>query len=75
MIATVKTLVKLKEHDKHWVVTVESDLKTQQFCWIFWMSPWQVELVQKFGDVIINDITYQHNKYRLPLNIWMVIDH
>jgi hypothetical protein len=75
MVATVSLLVRLKDEDERWVVHVEADPKTQRFRRIFWMSPVQVMLAHRFGDVIINDITLMRNKYNLPLNIWVVIDH
>ncbi|KAF8319136.1 hypothetical protein DL93DRAFT_2054055 [Clavulina sp. PMI_390] len=39
------------------------------------MTPSQVDLARRFGDVIINDITLGRNRYNLPLDIWAVIDH
>lgn len=75
MVATVELLVKLKQADERWVIAVEADPVTRQFMRLFWMSPRQVELAQRFSDVVINDITYQRNVYGLPLNIWLVIDH
>lgn len=75
MVATVELLVKLKQADDHWVIAVEADPVTRQFMCLFWMSPRQVELAQRFSDVVINDITYQCNVYGLPLNIWLIIDH
>ena len=38
------------------------------------MSPTQVTLAQQFGDVVINDIAMQRNKYGLPLNLWVIVD-
>lgn len=75
MVATVKLLVKLKQDDGCWVFSVEADPVTCQFICLFWTSPRQIELVQRFSDVIINDITYQSNQYGLPPNIWLIIDH
>lgn len=75
MVATVELLVQHKQADDRWVVFVETDPNSRQFRRIFWMSPTQVALAQRFGDVIINDITYQRNKYSLPLNLFIVIDH
>ena len=75
MIATVSQLLQKKEADPRWVVHVEVDAKTNHFCRLFWMSPQQVDLAHRFGDVIINDITLMQNQYNVPLNIWVVIDH
>ena len=75
MIATVSQLLEKKEADSRWVVHVEVDAKTKRFSRLFWMSPGQVDLAQRFGDVIINDITLMRNQYNVPLNIWVVIDH
>ena len=75
MIATVSLLLKKKESDARWVVHAEVDAETNRFRRVFWMSPAQVTLARRFGDVIVNDITLMRNQYNVPLNVWVVIDH
>jgi hypothetical protein len=75
MVATVALLTKLKGEDERWVVHVEVDAETRRFRRVFWMSPGQVTLAHRFGDVIVNDITLMRNKYNIPLNIWIIVDH
>jgi hypothetical protein len=75
MVATVGLLTKLKDEDERWVVHVDVDPETHVLRRIFWMTPKQVILAHRYSDVIINDITLMRNKYNLPLNIWVVIDH
>lgn len=71
---TVDKLTKLKNADHRWVVQVQVDERSRRFERLFWMSPDQVSLAQRFSDVIINDIAMARNKYGLPLNIFVVID-
>jgi hypothetical protein len=72
--AVVEKLMQLKEANHRWVVHVQINETTRQFEKLFWMSPQQVELGERFSDVVINDITLMRNKYNLPLNLWVVID-
>ena len=74
LVAVVEKLTKLKNDNHRWVVHFEIDETTRQFERLFWMSPEQVSLAQRFSDVIINDITMARNKYGLPLNVFVVID-
>ena len=72
--AIVQKLSELKNADQRWVFQVQVDKITRQFKRLFWMSPIQVSLAQRFSDVIINDIAMGRNQYGLPLNIFVVID-
>ena len=73
-VAIVQKLMELKNADHRWVFQVQIDESTRQFKNIFWMSPTQVTVAQRFGDVIINDIAMGRNQYGLPLNVFVVID-
>jgi hypothetical protein len=42
---------------------------------IFWMTEWQVEQFEKFGDVVIFDNTYNTNQYKMPLGYFVGVDH
>src|ERR1700690_3937 len=75
LVAIIDKLMKLKNEDPRWVVHVQIDETTRQFQRLFWMSPDQLSVAQRFSDVIINDIAMARNKYGLPLNIFVVIDH
>lgn len=74
MVALVAFLMKKKEEDPRWVVFVEVDGENR-FHRLFFMSPTQRDLLTRFSDVIINDVALMRNKYNLPLNNWVVIDH
>jgi hypothetical protein len=74
LVAIVDKLMKLKQADHRWVVHVEVNETTRHFERLFWMSPNQVSLAQRFSDVIINDIAMGRNMYRSPLNVFVVID-
>jgi hypothetical protein len=54
---------------------VEVDEETNEFLRLFVMSPKMQEDAARFDDVIINDITLMRNKYNVPLNVWVAIDH
>lgn len=41
---------------------------------IWWQSPLQGELCQRYGDILINDNTYARNQNGYPLNIGIIID-
>ena len=73
-VAIVEKLTKLKDADHRWVVAFEVDENTRRFKHLFWMSPGQVSLAQRFSDIIINDIAMLRNQYGAPLNVFVVID-
>lgn len=41
---------------------------------IWWQSPMQADLAKRYGDVLINDNTYNWNNTGYPLNIGIIID-
>jgi hypothetical protein len=73
-VALVEKLTELKNADHRWIFHVQVDKTTRQFQRLFWMSPGQVSIAQRFNDVIINDIAMLRNQYGLPLNVFVVID-
>lgn len=70
----VQRLSELKAQDPRWVVHFEVNPTTRQFEKLYWSSPGQVDLLHRWNDVIINDITLGRNKYNLPLNIFVIVD-
>jgi hypothetical protein len=75
MVSMVGFLMKRKQEDERWVVHVEVDEATNRFRRVFWQSPAQVERMERYDDVIINDIALMRNKYNVPLNTWVIINH
>ena len=73
-VAVVEKLNQLKDQDDRWVIRFEVDEHTRRFKHLFWMSPGQVTLAQRYNDVIINDIAMLRNQYGCPLNVFVVID-
>lgn len=73
-VAIVAKLTELKAADHRWVFHVQYDEDTREFQRLFWMSPTQVSLAQRFSDVLINDIAMLRNQYALPLNVFVGID-
>lgn len=49
--------------------------KSQVVIGLWWLSPTQLDLAQRFSDVLINDNTYNRNQYLYPLNIGIIIDN
>ena len=73
-VAIVGKLNQLKNMDDRWVVHIQVDEQTRRFQNLFWMSPAQVALAQRFYDVVINDIAMARNQYGLPLNVFIIVD-
>jgi len=42
---------------------------------LWWALPLQVGLLQKYFDILINNSTYNCNRYNYPLNIGVLIDN
>lgn len=57
-----------------WVYHLRLDDK-QTVVGLWWQSPEQVELGQRFHDILINDNTYSVNQHAYPLNIGIIIDN
>ena len=36
---------------------------------LFWASPEQVQLAQRYHDILLNDNAFNRNQYDMPLNI------
>ena len=75
MLSMVTLLMRLKQEDDRWVVHVEVDEDTNRFRRAFIQSPKQVERLAQHDDVIINDVALMRNKYNVPLNTWVIINH
>ncbi|PPR08003.1 hypothetical protein CVT24_003754 [Panaeolus cyanescens] len=71
--AILASLEKLSLDDPRWFYRVrlsESSIATS----LFWMSPVQVDLARRWGDVLLNDACYNRNDVGYPLNIGIVVD-
>jgi hypothetical protein len=64
-------IVSLEE--KGWLRFLKLD-EDQVVTGIWWQSPLQGELCQRYGDILINDNTYARNQNGYPLNIGIIID-
>ncbi|CAG8826823.1 18732_t:CDS:2, partial [Gigaspora margarita] len=42
---------------------------------VFWISPSQQELYQRFSDIVLNDNTCKTNKYNMYLSVFMIKDN
>ena len=75
MQALLALLTQKKQEDNRWVVHIEVDEVTHRFRRAFWQSPNQAETGDHWGDVVINDVALMRNRYNVPLNTWVVINH
>nr|KAJ0201571.1 hypothetical protein LSAT_V11C600301820 [Lactuca sativa] len=68
---TVKML-KMKNLNFQYASTLDSESKLEH---IFWCHAHCFELYQKYGDVVVFDITYKVNSYDMPFGIFVGIDN
>jgi len=61
--------------DPRWKVYIRHAGNEHRLSGIFWMSPVQQELYQRFSDVVLNDNTCKTNKYNMYLSVFMVKDN
>ncbi|CAB5217345.1 unnamed protein product [Rhizophagus irregularis] len=61
--------------DSNWKVFVRHSGNERRLSGIFWMSPFQQDLYQRFHDVVLNDNTCKTNKYNMYLSVFMVRDN
>jgi hypothetical protein len=59
--------------EKTWLHYLKLD-EDQVVTGIWWQSPLQGELCQRYGDILINDNTYAQNQNGYPLNIGIIVD-
>jgi hypothetical protein len=61
--------------DPRWRVYIRHSGNEHRLSGIFWMSPTQQELYQRFSDVVLNDNTCKTNKYNMYLSIFIIKDN
>lgn len=72
--ALLSHLEELKDKNPAWRYKIKADPTTGRLQAVFWMTPVQVQLAQKYWKVLLNDMTQGTNKYRFALNVFLVID-
>lgn len=72
--AIIQSLQAKIEGGEAWVYKLRLN-ETQMVIGLWWASPLQVGLLQKYFDILINDSTYNRNRYNYPLNIGVLIDN
>ncbi|KAJ3516162.1 hypothetical protein NLJ89_g1290 [Agrocybe chaxingu] len=60
-----------EEHGWNWRLKVDENMVVTG---IWWQSPLQADLAKRYGDVLLNDNTYNRNRSGYPLNIGIIID-
>ena len=61
--------------DPRWKVFIRHAGNERRLSGIFWMSPTQQELYQRFSDMVLNDNTCKTNKYNMYLSVFMIKDN
>jgi len=61
--------------DPRWKVFIRHAGNERRLSGIFWMSPSQQELYQRFSDVILNDNTCKTNKFNMYLSVFLIRDN
>jgi hypothetical protein len=61
--------------DSRWKIYVQHSGNEKRLSGIFWMSPSQQDLYQRFYDIVLNDNTCKTNKYNMYLSVFMVRDN
>jgi hypothetical protein len=61
--------------DSRWKIYVRYSGNEKRLSGIFWMSPSQQDLYQRFYDIVLNDNTCKTNKYNMYLSVFMVRDN
>jgi hypothetical protein len=74
-ILFLNVLFEKMTQDPRWKVFIRHSGKECRLSGIFWMSPSQQELYQRFSDVVLNDNTCKTNKYNMYLSVLMVKDN
>ena len=72
---TFERLMKLQREEHGWFVKARLEGEDNHLTGLFWMRPSQIELWQRFHDVVINDNTSQTNKYRMYLSLIIIVDN
>jgi hypothetical protein len=71
----LNSLFEKMTEDPCWKVFIRHSGNERRLSGIFWMSPSQQDLYQKFHDVILNDNTCKTNKYNMYLSVFMIRDN
>lgn len=72
--AIIRSLEEKNRTDPGWRYHLKVDPETSTVMAVFWQSPIQVELARRFGDVIINDNSYNKVDCQYPLNTGVIVD-
>jgi hypothetical protein len=72
---TYDKLIQLQRKEYGWFVEARLEGEDNHLTGLFWMRPSQIDLWQRFHDVVINDNTSQTNRYRMYLSLMIVVDN
>ncbi|CAB4423154.1 unnamed protein product [Rhizophagus irregularis] len=71
----LNVLLEKMTQDPRWKIYIRHSGNECRLSGIFWMSPSQQELYQRFSDVVLNNNTCKTNKYNMYLSVLMVKDN
>ncbi|RXW11648.1 hypothetical protein EST38_g14207 [Candolleomyces aberdarensis] len=71
--AILEDLMLKNRDDPGWMSFVRMDANST-VTGIWWQSPRQGALLRQYGDIILNDNTYNRNQYGYALNIGIIVD-
>ena len=71
----LQQLLKWKDSDPLWIVKPQLEPVSRKLNSLFWMSPMQRELYNKYNDVVILNTTYNTNRFQMMLCIVTVVDN
>src|SRR6266511_1437766 len=72
---TYDRLIQLQREEHGWFVEAKLEGEDNHLTGLFWMRPSQIDLWQRFHDVVINDNTAKTNKYNMYLSLTIVVDN
>ncbi len=73
--ATYDKLIQLQREKHGWFVEARLEGEDNHLTGLFWMRPSQIDLWQRFHDVVINDNTAKTNKYQMYLSLTIIVDN
>ncbi|GJJ72082.1 zinc finger SWIM domain-containing protein 3 [Entomortierella parvispora] len=69
----VAMLTGFRKKDERWYAKVQTD-NNSVIRRVFWMDPLQRDLYSRYHDVVMNDTTYNTNRFKMHLNVTTIVD-
>ena len=72
---TYDKLIQMQRKEHGWFVEARVEGEDNHLTGLFWMRPSQIDLWERFHDVVINDNTSKTNQYQMYLSLTIVVDN